>query len=67
MSVLFCPFCEESFEGLTQCPEHELELVAFDKLKSRLDEDAQRERTSDEKPIDASARVSSGSAARMRS
>ncbi|MBK6577083.1 MAG: hypothetical protein IPG17_12930 [Sandaracinaceae bacterium] len=53
MSVLFCPFCEESFEGLTQCPEHELELVAFDKLKSRLDEDAQRERTSDEKPIDA--------------
>ena len=53
MSVLFCPFCEESFEGLTHCPEHELELVGFDKLKSRLDEDVQRERASEEKPIDA--------------
>lgn len=53
MSVLFCPFCEESFEGLTHCPEHELELVGFDKLKSRLDEDVQRERAAQEKPIDA--------------
>ncbi len=30
--VLFCPFCRESFEGLTHCPEHELALVPFDRL-----------------------------------
>ena len=32
MSVLFCPFCEESFEGLTHCPEHELELVGHGRV-----------------------------------
>ena len=53
MSVLFCPFCEESFEGLTHCPEHELELVSFDRLESRLDEDVLRERASNEERIDA--------------
>ena len=53
MSVLFCPFCEESFEGLTHCPEHELELVAFDRLKSRLDEDVLREQASREEYVDA--------------
>lgn len=31
-AVLFCPFCEESFEGETVCPEHELALVPFEKL-----------------------------------
>lgn len=31
-SVLFCPFCRESFEGETSCPEHELALVPFQKL-----------------------------------
>lgn len=30
--VLFCPFCRESFEGETKCPEHELALVPFDEL-----------------------------------
>ncbi len=30
--VLFCPFCRESFEGKTTCPEHELPLVGFEKL-----------------------------------
>jgi len=30
--VLFCPFCRESHEGRTLCPEHELALVTFDKL-----------------------------------
>jgi hypothetical protein len=53
VSVLFCPFCEESFEGITHCPEHELELVAFDRLKSRLDEDVLRERASHEERVDA--------------
>src|SRR3954447_13256416 len=30
--VLFCPFCRESFEGRSKCPEHDLALVGFDKL-----------------------------------
>jgi hypothetical protein len=31
-SVLFCPFCRESFEGETVCPEHELGLVPWSEL-----------------------------------
>ncbi|HEY6878124.1 MAG TPA: hypothetical protein VI299_08885 [Polyangiales bacterium] len=31
--VLFCPFCRESFEGLEQCPEHELPLVGLARLR----------------------------------
>ena len=31
-TVLFCPFCRESFEGLERCPEHDLPLVGFDRL-----------------------------------
>jgi len=31
-SVQFCPFCRESFEGETKCPEHELALVPFEQL-----------------------------------
>ena len=30
--ILFCPFCRDGFEGRTECPEHELTLVAIDKL-----------------------------------
>ncbi len=30
--VLFCPFCRESFEDVTRCPEHDLVLLSFDKL-----------------------------------
>lgn len=30
--VLFCPFCRESFEGLSVCPDHDLALVPFQKL-----------------------------------
>jgi hypothetical protein len=30
--VLFCPFCRESFEGSRTCPDHDLPLVAFDRL-----------------------------------
>jgi len=30
--VLFCPFCRDGFEGRNECPEHELTLVAIDKL-----------------------------------
>jgi hypothetical protein len=30
--VLFCPFCRESFEGETVCPEHELSLVPWSDL-----------------------------------
>jgi hypothetical protein len=31
-SVLFCPFCRESFEGERVCPEHELSLVPWSDL-----------------------------------
>ena len=30
--ILFCPYCRESFEGLAECPEHELALVPIDRL-----------------------------------
>jgi hypothetical protein len=30
--VLFCPFCREAFEGAALCPDHDIELIAFDKL-----------------------------------
>ncbi|MDH5671403.1 MAG: hypothetical protein OEZ06_04590 [Myxococcales bacterium] len=33
--VLFCPFCRESFEDQSHCPEHELELVPLLALPKR--------------------------------
>jgi hypothetical protein len=30
--VLFCPFCGEAFEGEALCPEHELELLPWNRL-----------------------------------
>jgi hypothetical protein len=30
--ILFCPFCRDGFEGRVECPEHDLTLVAIDKL-----------------------------------
>ena len=30
--ILFCPFCRDGFEGRTECPEHELMLIAIDDL-----------------------------------
>jgi hypothetical protein len=41
-SVLFCPFCRESFEGETACPEHELTLVPWSALPrpSRRDDES---------------------------
>ncbi len=30
--LLFCPFCRECFEGIAQCPEHDLALVPWDEL-----------------------------------
>lgn len=38
--VLFCPFCRETFEGETKCPEHELTLVPFDELPGSSSSDA---------------------------
>jgi hypothetical protein len=35
MSVLFCPFCRESFEGKKRCPDDDLPLVAWDALPAR--------------------------------
>jgi hypothetical protein len=32
--VLFCPFCGESFEGATRCPDHDLPLVPWHALPS---------------------------------
>lgn len=31
-SVLFCPFCRESFEGIERCPSHDLALIDFRQL-----------------------------------
>ncbi len=39
----FCPFCRECFEDVKECPDHDLQLVAFDKLAPETphhDEDA---------------------------
>jgi hypothetical protein len=30
--ILFCPFCREGFEGLRECPEHELTLLPWDRM-----------------------------------
>jgi len=30
--MLFCPFCRDGFEGVRECPEHELTLVPIDRL-----------------------------------
>ena len=35
MKVLFCPYCEEGFENVLDCPEHELALVPIDDLPKR--------------------------------
>jgi hypothetical protein len=34
-TVLFCPFCRESFEDLEKCPDHDLALVPFERLPKR--------------------------------
>lgn len=33
--IAFCPFCRDGFEGVTECPEHELTLVPLDRLPAR--------------------------------
>lgn len=33
--IAFCPFCGEGFEGMTECPEHDLTLVPIDRLPRR--------------------------------
>ena len=30
--ILFCPFCRDGFEGVSECPEHELTLVPIDRM-----------------------------------
>lgn len=30
--ILFCPFCRDGFEGVGECPEHELTLLPIDRL-----------------------------------
>jgi hypothetical protein len=30
--ILFCPFCGDGFEGRSDCPEHDLELLPLDEL-----------------------------------
>lgn len=35
----FCPFCRECFEGIVDCPDHEMPLVDFDKLPRVKTED----------------------------
>jgi len=30
--ILFCPFCRDGFEDVTECPEHELALLPIDRL-----------------------------------
>jgi len=31
-TIAFCPFCHDGFEGMAECPEHQLTLVPFDSL-----------------------------------
>jgi hypothetical protein len=45
--VLFCPFCRESFEGQSQCPEHELALVPLARL---AEDDAHEDDLEEPKP-----------------
>lgn len=33
--IAFCPYCREGFEGLEDCPEHDLTLVPLDRLPRR--------------------------------
>ena len=40
--ILFCPFCRDGFEGRTECPEHELTLVAIDRLPRRPERPLER-------------------------
>lgn len=49
--VLFCPFCRESFEGARTCPEHDLALVAFDKLSRDHEADDDEAPISDDTPL----------------
>lgn len=37
----FCPFCRECFEGVADCPDHEMALVDFDKLPREKQEDGE--------------------------
>jgi hypothetical protein len=30
--ILFCPFCRDGFEGVAECPEHELTLLPIDRM-----------------------------------
>ncbi len=32
LPMRFCPFCKEAFEGVDECPDHDLKLVKFDEL-----------------------------------
>ncbi|MCA9530835.1 MAG: hypothetical protein KC543_11915, partial [Myxococcales bacterium] len=36
----FCPFCEEPFEGLDRCPDHDLPLVPIERLGRCVPPDA---------------------------
>ena len=40
--ILFCPFCRDSFEGRTDCPEHELTLVPIEKLPREAESTLER-------------------------
>jgi hypothetical protein len=31
-TIAFCPFCHDGFEGMAECPEHQLTLVPIDSL-----------------------------------
>jgi hypothetical protein len=46
--VLFCPFCRESFEGQSHCPEHELALVPLARLGASSAPGAEHEHADDD-------------------
>jgi len=53
--VLFCPFCRESFEGRSTCPDHELTLVSFDRLRPEErphEPDEEPDPRAPERPVD---------------
>jgi hypothetical protein len=51
--VLFCPFCREAYEGLRDCPEHDLPLVPFDRLTGTGTESDDDGTPGDDEPLDA--------------
>lgn len=49
--LLFCPFCRECYEGIAQCPEHDLKLVTWEELP-RTEDDGEVHEDDAVSPVD---------------